>query len=123
MRKQLEVLEHHASLLAQAQHALARQVMGEVEFDPPQHQSPRIRPLQQIHAAQQGTLAAAGGTDQRGDAARRQRETDPLQHPLAAKLLLDTTQPDHGATSRVSLWVNLRSSQSCRVESTELNSR
>ena len=59
--------------------------------------------LQQVHAAQQGTLAAAGGADQSGDAARGHRQPHPFQHALPRKLFLDATQADHRATSRVSL--------------------
>ena len=74
---------------------------------PPQHQLACIGSLQQVQAAQQGTLAAAGGTDQGRHRCRRPSPAPPLRaRACPANCFSMPLNPDHGATSRVSLWVN-----------------
>ena len=59
----------------------------------------RVRHFQQVDAAQQRALAAAGGADQRGHAAFGDGKADALEHVIVAEALVDVVERDHDAAS------------------------
>ena len=72
MRKQLEVLEHHADPLAHPDEVSP----GVAEVDPLEDDPAAIHRLQPVRAAEERRLAGAAGTDQADDLAPVHLETD-----------------------------------------------
>ncbi len=85
VREQVEALEHHADLLAQAVHVhmLCRQVLA---AEP--HMA-LIRRLEQVDAAQERRLAGARSADDRDDLAGHDIEVDALEHLMLAEALAE----------------------------------
>ena len=126
VREQLEVLEHHAGLHAHPLHLVARELFAGFELDPLGADLERaaVGHLQQVDAAQQGALAAAGRADQGGDAAFGDGHVDLLEHQVAAKGFLDLFQADHRFFSEnTACWPKRRSRRTWAADSTELNTR
>ncbi|MCY1535523.1 hypothetical protein D9M68_709320 [compost metagenome] len=89
VREQLEILEHHAGLHAHALDLVAGKLAARFERDGfrPDDERAAVGDFQQVHAAQQGALAAAGWPDQGGDAAFGDAHVNLLEHGIAAERL------------------------------------
>ncbi len=79
-RERHRLLEHHADLAAQAVHrVLRRQDVFAVQQHFTTRLQLRVQRVDAVEDAQQGRLAATGGTDQRGHALFRNLQVDALQ--------------------------------------------
>ncbi len=83
--KEIELLKHHADLLAQAMGALFEIPVGRfvkavaIDGNPRDGNAAGVGNLQKIHAAQKGALAAPGRADDRNQISSSIFETYPLR--------------------------------------------
>ena len=92
MRKQVELLKHHAQLAPQGVQML--EVV--VDFNAIDHDASRVMALQPIEHAQQGTLARAGGAQNSAHLAGVEVGADVAQHMVRPKVLVDLVHRDQG---------------------------
>ena len=102
VREKLEVLEHHAGLAAQALDVARRDLAARPEGEHVVADADRTRgrDLEQVDAAQQRALAAAGRTDQRSDRSLGDDDADILQHRLSPNRFSMLLELDHDRASR-----------------------
>src|SRR5690606_8382190 len=93
--------EHHAGLAAESENLGLGRACAGGEGDRPvvDGDAARLRDFEQVDAAQQCALAAAGGADERGDATFADPEVHTLEDVERVKALVDLLERDHAAAS------------------------
>jgi hypothetical protein len=93
VRKEVELLEDHADPLPNDidLDALARDLLAFEE------NAPAVDRLEQVHAAEQGALAAAARSDDDERLARVDGDVDAVEHEVVAEALPDILDPHEGS--------------------------